>query len=148
MEKKKINLIAIIAVMIIAAGALAYATSTLTAGAKEPVVSVENGEVKIDALFGVTFPVSEIRDYQLIDKSMEEIGVGRRTNGYGGVGTTLLGHFESDALGKHLLFVESDAKPTLFIDRAGGAEDVYLSFRDSVKMQAVYDALAAAMPKG
>jgi hypothetical protein len=79
---------------------------------------------------------------------MDEIGVGDRTNGYGGFDTTRLGHFHSEALGDYLLYAKTDASPTIWIDRAGSAEDVYLSFEDSAKTEAVFAELSAVVPQG
>ena len=117
-------------------------------GVEDPVVTVADGTITIDVKYGVSFPVSEVAGVTLLPQSMEEIGVGDRTNGYGGFDTTRLGHFHSDALGDYLLYARIDASPTIWIDRAGSAEDVYLSFEDSAKTEAVFAELAAVVPQG
>ncbi len=117
-------------------------------GVEEPAVTVADGTITIDVKYGVSFPVSEVAQVTLLPQSMEEIGVGERTNGYGGFDTTRLGHFRSDALGDYLLYAKIDASPTIWIDRAGSAEDVYLSFEDSTKTEAVFADLVAVVPQG
>lgn len=117
-------------------------------GVEEPAVTVADGTITIDVKYGVSFPVSEVAQVTLLPQSMDEIGVGERTNGYGGFDTTRLGHFHSDALGDYLLYAKIDAGPTIWIDRAGSAEDVYLSFEDSAKTETVFAELAAVVPQG
>ncbi len=117
-------------------------------GVEEPAVTVADGTITIDVKYGVSFPVSEVAQVTLLQQSMDEIGVGERTNGYGGFDTTRLGHFRSDALGDYLLYAKIDASPTIWIDRAGNAEDVYLSFEDSAKTEAVFAELVAVVPQG
>ncbi len=146
-NKKEVRIIGIV-VALVSVAMFAYFMFLVFSGVAEPVVTVTGETITIDVKYGVTIPVPEVTGVGLIDKSMDEIGIGERTNGYGGVGTTLLGHFRSDALGEYLLYVESDAAPVIWIDRAGSAEDVYLSFRDSTKTQAVFAELAAVVPKG
>ncbi|PKM40066.1 MAG: hypothetical protein CVV04_07290 [Firmicutes bacterium HGW-Firmicutes-9] len=117
-------------------------------GVEEPAVNIADGTITIDVKYGVSFPVSEVAQVTLLPQSMDEIGVGERTNGYGGFDTTRLGHFHSDALGDYLLYAKIDASPTIWIDRAGSAEDVYLSFEDSAKTEAVFAELSAVVPQG
>jgi len=117
-------------------------------GVEDPVVTVADGTITIDVKYGVSFPVSEVTGVTLLPQSMEEIGVGDRTNGYGGFDTTRLGHFHSDALGDYLLYAKIDASPTIWIDRAGSAEDIYLSYTDSAKTEAVFAELSAVVPQG
>lgn len=117
-------------------------------GVEEPAVNIADGTITIDVKYGVSFPVSEVAQVTLLPQSMEEIGVGERTNGYGGFDTTRLGHFRSVALGDYLLYAKIDANPTIWIDRAGSAEDVYLSFEDSAKTEAVFAELVAVVPQG
>jgi len=117
-------------------------------GVEEPAVNIADGTITIDVKYGVSFPVSEVAQVTLLPQSMDEIGVGERTNGYGGFDTARLGHFHSDALGDYLLYAKIDASPTIWIDRAGSAEDVYLSFEDSAKTEAVFAELAAVVPQG
>ena len=117
-------------------------------GVEDPVVTIADGTITIDVKYGVSFPVSEVTGVTLLPQSMDEIGVGDRTNGYGGFDTTRLGHFHSEALGDYLLYAKTDASPTIWIDRAGSAEDVYLSFEDSAKTEAVFAELSAVVPQG
>jgi hypothetical protein len=88
-------------------------------------------------MYGLTIDFSDITDISLIEKSMRAIGVGTRTNGYGGFGETLKGHFKSIGLGETLLFVRSKSSPTIRIKR-NGAKDVYISFRNGEDTERVY----------
>jgi len=146
-NRKEVRIAGIIAALMILA-LLTFVMFKIFSGVAEPVVTVADGNVKIDVKFGVTFPVSEVTKVTLLEQSMDEIGVGERTNGYGGFDTTRLGHFRSDALGDYLLYAKTDAKPTLWIDRAGDSEDVYLSYVDGAKTQAVFEQLVGVVPKG
>lgn len=146
-NRKEVHIAGIIAALMILA-LLTFVMFKIFSGVTEPVVTVADGNIKIDVKFGVTFPVSEVTKVTLLEQSMDEIGVGERTNGYGGFDTTRLGHFHSDALGDYLLYARTDAKPMLWIDRAGDAEDVYLSYADGAKTQAVFEQLAGVVPKG
>ena len=146
-NKRDVRIAVIITVVMVLAltGLFLY---LVFSGVEDPVVTVADGTITIDVKYGVSFPVSEVAGVTLLPQSMEEIGVGDRTNGYGGFDTTRLGHFHSDALGDYLLYARIDASPTIWIDRAGSAEDVYLSFEDSAKTEAVFAELAAVVPQG
>ena len=146
-NKRDVRIVGIITVVMVLAltGLFLY---LVFSGVEDPVVTVADGTITIDVKYGVSFPVSEVAGVTLLPQSMEEIGVGDRTNGYGGFDTTRLGHFHSDALGDYLLYARIDASPTIWIDRAGSAEDVYLSFEDSAKTEAVFAELAAVVPQG
>lgn len=114
-------------------------------GEAEPAVSVSAGQIHIAGMYGVVIALSDVSDVILLDQSMEIIGVGRRTNGYGGFGSHLKGHFDSVSLGKHLLFVDAGSPPTLRIERSS-EETIYLSFADGQKTEALYQELMAALP--
>ena len=146
-NKRDVRIAVIITVVMVLAltGLFLY---LVFSGVEDPVVTVADGTITIDVKYGVSFPVSEVAGVTLLPQSMEEIGVGDRTNGYGGFDTTRLGHFHSDALGDYLLYARIDASPTIWIDRAGSAEDVYLSFEDSAKTEAVFAELSAVVPQG
>ncbi|MDX9916605.1 MAG: hypothetical protein RBT15_01160 [Gudongella sp.] len=62
-------------------------------------------------MYGQSIDFSEIAEVSLIDKSIRELGIGARTNGYGGFGGTLKGNFSSKTLGATLLFVQADSHP-------------------------------------
>ena len=146
-NKRDVRIAVIITVVMVLAltGLFLY---LVFSGVEDPVVTVADGTITIDVKYGVSFPVSEVAGVTLLPQSMEEIGVGDRTNGYGGFDTTRLGHFHSEALGDYLLYAKIDASPTIWIDRAGSAEDVYLSFEDSAKTEAVFAELSAVVPQG
>jgi hypothetical protein len=67
-------------------------------------------------MYGLTINFSEIADVSLIENSMSNIGIGSRTNGYGGFGESLKGNFKSDTLGDIILFVNSKSSPTIKIE--------------------------------
>lgn len=127
------------AIIFIVIGVLFYKSE------KEPEVSISDNQVRIKALYGLTIDFSEITDIQLLEKSMKDIGIGRRTNGYGGSGGTLKGHFKSDNIGKTLLFVQADSSPTIKIERSG-EKDIYISLRNSESTKQLYDYLIANIP--
>lgn len=126
--------------------ALVFVGVMFLLGERDPAVTLDESGVHIRAMYSADVPYAEISRVELLEKSMSEIGVGARTNGYDGFGGTLRGHFDSAELGKHLLFVSPDSAPTIYIDRADG-EDVYLNFKDAEKTRAVYAEILAALPQ-
>lgn len=144
-KKSKKGLVAAIgtlAVLLIAGAVVLY---IFMSGEKEPEISVSGGMVSIKGVYGLDIPLHEVAGINLLESSMETIEPnGRRTNGYGGFGKALKGHFESEALGKYMLFVVSDSSPTIQISRAG-AESVYISFGDPEKTRTLYAELSKAV---
>lgn len=49
-------------------------------GEKEPEVIINNDRIQIKGMYGLSIDITEISNIALIEKSMKEIGVGRRTN--------------------------------------------------------------------
>lgn len=114
-------------------------------GSKEPVVSIRDNSIEIKSMYGVTVDFSEITDVSLIEKSMSDIGIGVRTNGYdGGIGESLKGNFKADNLGDTLLFVKSKTSPTIRIER-GERRDIYINFHDSEATRALYAEIKEAL---
>lgn len=113
-------------------------------GSKDPVINVLDDRVQIKAMYGIEIEFSEISEVSLIEKSMDDIGVGTRTNGYGGMGETLKGNFESDDLGETLLFVQSETSPTIRIVRTD-KKDVYISFHNSENTEQLYQELRSVI---
>ncbi|HWQ97970.1 MAG TPA: hypothetical protein VN538_07765 [Clostridia bacterium] len=146
-NKRDVRIVGIVTVVMVLALTGLFLVLVFS-GVEDPVVTVAKGTITIDVKYGVSFPVSEVVAVTLLPQSMDEIGVGDRTNGYGGFDTTRLGHFHSEVLGDYLLYAKTDASPTIWIDRAGSAEDVYLSFEDSAKTEAVFAELSAVVPQG
>ena len=132
--------VVIIALVLVLVGAM------YVLGERAPSVAFDAEGVHIRAMYSADIPYSEISRVELMEKSMQDIGVGTRTNGYEGFSGTLRGHFASDSLGSYLLFVTPASAPTIYIDRVDG-EDVYLSFADAAQTRAVYAELTAAMPQ-
>lgn len=75
-------------------------------------------------MYGVEIDFSEILEISLIEESMSDIGIGIRSNGYGGFGGSLKGNFKSDSIGDTLLFVYAKSSPTIKIERAN-KKDIY-----------------------
>jgi len=134
-----IAIISISAIILIAVGVLFFY------GEKDPDVSILDDRIQIKAMYGLKIDFSEIADISLIDKSMRDIGIGTRTNGYGGIGGALKGNFKSDTLGETLLFVQSKSSPTIKIERTG-KKDVYISLRNSEGTEQLYRELVVNVP--
>ena len=111
-------------------------------GGKDPEIVVNDSYLQINGMYGLRANFSDLGSISLIEKSMTDIGPGRRTNGYGGVGEALKGYFNSTANGDILLFVQSKTAPTILITR-NAERDIYISFRDSDKTRKLYDELTA-----
>ena len=110
-------------------------------GFKEPGVQLTDTQIQVKGMYGLEIDFTDIKDVTLIEKSMREIGIGTRTNGFGGMGSTLKGNFKSADLGKHMLFVNADASPTIRIARKSDA-DIYISFKDSKKTETFFSELS------
>lgn len=116
---------------------LAVCAILLFFGIKEPDIQLVDQQIQIHGMYGMKIDFADVKNLTLVEKSMREIGIGRRTNGFGGIGSTLKGNFESASLGKHKLFVNADASPTIFIERNSGV-DLYISFHDSQKTRDLF----------
>ena len=139
---KKVLLFICIAVSVqvcIGAGVMIYL------GERDPVVSVLDGFVKISGLYGTEIRYDRIDEIILVEKSMRDIGIGSRTNGYSTTGLALKGNFSSQEHGQQLLFVYSSSSPTIQIIRKSGA-DIFISFRESELTVETYNKLASALP--
>lgn len=99
-------------------------------GIKEPGIKLVDDQIQIKGLYGSKIDVADVENITLLDKSMKDIGIGTRTNGFGGFGSTLKGNFKSAGLGKHILFVNSNSAPTIWIER-NDDPDIYISLNDS-----------------
>jgi len=134
-----IAIIAFLGMVLVLVGTMFYY------GSKDPVVNILDNSIQIKAIYGLNIDLSEITDISLIEKSMGEIGIGTRTDGYGGIGGALKGNFESDNLGETLLFVQSKSSPTIRIERIG-KKDVYISFRNIENTDQLYSELISTIP--
>jgi len=105
-------------------------------GESDTVVNIHNDRVEVKGMYGLSIDYADITEISLIEKSMREIGTGSRTNGFGGFGDALKGHFRSGR-SEILLFVRSTSSPTIKIE-CDGQNDVYISFRDGNKTEQVY----------
>ncbi|MCL2149518.1 MAG: DUF3784 domain-containing protein [Dehalococcoidia bacterium] len=133
-----VAVIAATAIVCIAVGAL------IVYGASEPAVDVTSSSIRIQGMYGLSIDIADITGVSLIEQSMSDIGVGQRTNGYGGFGGALKGNFKSDSLGETLLFVRANSSPTIRVERNSG-KDVYISFGDGEKTEDLYREITGAI---
>ncbi len=133
-----IAIVAIVGITFVMVGIMFYY------GSKDPIVNMNDNKIQIKAMYGINIEDSEIVHITLIDKSMDDIGIGMRTNGYGGVGGALKGNFKSDISGETLLFVWANSSPTIKITRLH-KKDVYISFRNTEKTKQVYNELKSTL---
>ena len=127
-KNKKVNAIVTVTAIALAIVITAY---ILIAGLGDADAAVENNTLHIKGMYGVTLELSEISQVTLIERSMRDIGVGRRSNGVA-LGNTFRGQF-----GGKLLFINGDNPPTIHIVWHG-AGDIYISFSDAQKTRALY----------
>jgi len=111
-------------------------------GEQEPTVRIHNDSIQISGMYGLSIDFAQVDDISLIERNMGALGVGTRTNGYGGFNGTWKGNFHSIDYGNVLLFVRSRVSPTIHIER-GGAPDVFISFNDSGETTALYEEMIA-----
>ena len=135
--------VGIIITVVISAMVLIAVGVLLSSGASDPSIRVVDDGVQIKSLYGRTVELTKIANIFLFEKSMDEIGPGRRTNGFGGFGHALKGHFRSENLGDIMLYVQSKSSPTIWIN-CEGERDVYISLRDSEQTRTLYSELIAA----
>ena len=116
-------------------------------GERDPVITAHNDSIQISALYGISIDKENIAEVALIEKSMRDIGVGTRTNGYSTTGQALKGNFSSSTHGQQLLFVYSSSSPTIQISRTNGV-DIFISFRSSEKTREIYQLLSTHSQQG
>ncbi|WP_052446824.1 hypothetical protein [Candidatus Soleaferrea massiliensis] len=120
---------------------LAVCTVMLFYGLKETEIELSDNQIQMKGMYGMNIDFTDVENITLLEKSMREIGIGTRTNGFGGFGSTLKGNFESERLGKYKLFVDADSSPTILIERTHDV-DVYISFQDSQKTEDYFSELS------
>jgi len=135
----------IVSIALVSAAFLVLLGVLFYRGEKDPETSILDGCIQIKGMYGLNIEFSEIADISLIEKSMREIGIGVRTNGYGGIGGALKGNFKSNTLGETLLFVWPNSSPTIKIERIG-SKDVYISCRNSESTRQLYLELKESVP--
>jgi len=116
-------------------------------GEKDPEVIVNGNGVTIKGMYGIHINYDDIYrgdgtsmsqlGIVLIERSMREIGLGRRTNGFGGF-SAQKGNFVSDGARSQTLFVIADASPTIEIQRIVGSS-VFISLRDAEKTRKLFE---------
>jgi hypothetical protein len=113
-------------------------------GERDPRIVVQDDDIQIDCMYGISFPVADVEFVSLIDMSMQEIGIGTRKNGYNGLGGTLRGHFISEAKHACILYVNAFSSPTILIKRSQG-EDIYISCRNTDDTKKLFQVIMAAL---
>ena len=109
-------------------------------GERDPEVIIADNTIQIKSMYGMKVNIEDIQDISLIEKSMGEIGVTFRNNGYGGFGGTLKGHFTSADDERIMLFVKAGSTPTIWIDMTD-QKDIYISYNNSEKTRKLYQTL-------
>ena len=108
-------------------------------GEKEPTVTFGDGSMTISGMYGLTINAGEIKSIAIDDAPISVIAKGAvRTNGYGGFGNVMKGHFRSGSLGDFMLFVNSENTPTIRIDRKENTS-IFINFKSSEKAAAIFD---------
>jgi len=112
-------------------------------GESEAAINVLDDSIQIRGMYGLSVDFAEITNISIVENDMRSIGVGTRTNGFGGFGDTLKGTFHSENHGAVLLFVRSSASPTIHIER-DNSKDVFISFQDGERTRILYDEMLRA----
>lgn len=133
-----------LASVLITISALIVVGVMLVLGSADTKVNITDNSLDIKGMYGVSVQFLDIESVDLIESTMSQIGTGRRTNGFGGMGQSLKGHFKSEVNGDMLLFVQSRTAPTIAIKRVSG-KDIYISFTDSDATRKLYTNLMLAI---
>ena len=108
-------------------------------------VTIRDETVKIDGMYGIEIPFSDIATVELIEQDIRTIAPDRvRTNGFDGFGGMLKGYFQSKELGPFMLFVDSSAPSVILIERKQN-ENVYIGFADAQETRDTYDFIKMAL---
>lgn len=113
-------------------------------GEKTPQIIINDSQISIDSMYGITVDFSDISNIKLEQKSMKEISNElHRDDGYS-FRNTLKGNFSSQQTGECLLFVSYDVSPTIFID-CTSTKDIYISFPEKTQTEATYTRLMGVL---
>lgn len=110
-------------------------------GERDSGVNVGYDHVQIQGIYGLSISFSEIAGVSLLNQTMQEIGVGRRINGFDVGGNALKGHFSAG-----LLFVQKNKAPTIQIKRHN-QPNIYISFRNSEHTEMLFNELQNTIPQ-
>jgi hypothetical protein len=102
----------------------------------ETKVSLENNQLKINGVYGLTIPFSEINQIDTIS-GIPQIRL--RTNGYA-MGNTLIGNFKF-ADGSHAKLFIKNGFPPYIIVKSNERVPVYINFENKQQTVALYNAL-------
>ena len=103
----------------------------------DPDMKVESGNLVIKGMYGMTLPISDIKELSLKDDAPLVLN---KLNGIG-FGNIMKGKFSVSELGKGKLFLHLNSSPFIYILY----DDTYviISFKDAAKTKALYDDLAS-----
>ena len=138
---KRTSRIVVVSALIISIATILGTGVMMFQGMEEPVVSVSDGSLHIDSMYGLSVDLADITAVSLLESTLHDLARedAIKTNGFA-LGQTYKGNFKSESLGEVLLFVQADSSPTLLIERTSG-KDIYLSFSDSATTEQIYQSL-------
>ena len=140
------------AIIVVATTILTFAAIgfIFTYGDREPEITLLDNSIQIKSMYGLDVYISDIKGIHIVEKSMGDIGVDLRTNGYSGFSGIQKGHFRSENRGMILLFVASYSTPTIWIERIE-QKDIFISYADSNRTMDLYrrliDAYSEKLPR-
>lgn len=132
MQIKRKNRFTTIIIIVVSVVVLVGMGVMFSLGERDPGVYVYQNHMEIQGMYGLSIGFDSITEVSLLSETMQEIGRGRRLNGYNGLGGTLKGHFTAG-----LLFVQEYTAPTIRIERYNHT-NVYISFRDSQQTEMLF----------
>lgn len=139
--KKSTKIVLIITLAIVAASAV-FSIVLISYGERAPVYTVSPSDetLTIDSMYGVTIALDTVESVELKDALPEGIS---RTNGYGGIGSTLKGNCKSD-IGKLLVFLDIDVSPFIYLTTSGSEITYIFNSGNPDATKSLYEELSAA----
>jgi hypothetical protein len=120
-------------ILLVCIGAFLFYNTTT-----EPDIKVDSGSLIIKGMYSLNQPVKDIKEVSLKD---DPPAILNKTNGIG-FGNIMRGNFNVSDYGNGKLFLHLDSSPFVYVLY----DDTYviISFKDSNKTKALYDALIQA----
>lgn len=131
--KDRVILIVVITFLVMVLGSTA---ALMYSGSRPVQVEITSEHVGIKGAYGITIPVSRIRDISLKDSMPEVLA---KTNGFN-AGGVLKGNFRVEDLGDVKLFVQSEEGRYVYIVTADG-NTVIINYRDEQLTRELYEKL-------
>lgn len=132
--------IIIVAVLVAVFG---YIIFFISSSSKDTKVEVSEQNISIKGLYKMELPVDQIKEVSIVSVIPR---IKMRTNGFAS-GNVRKGVFDLDSVGKCRLYLHSLSGPFLHLVDGNGMS-IYFSYRDSAKIQALYDEINAAKMRG